>query len=142
MVYSLYTVAMNPSSNEISLPPPPQEQLPASGELNEAAIPQAEKATVKAEKGQLLSTATAPIILPLPTITDAPVQNSGVITTTQNVVQDVQDDGDLIEKEWVTKAKQIVEANREDPYKQSEEITVFRADYMQKRYNKTIKVSK
>lgn len=54
----------------------------------------------------------------------------------------VVDDGDLIEKEWVNKAKQIVDQNRNDPYKQSEELTVFRADYMKKRYNKNIKVDK
>ena len=54
----------------------------------------------------------------------------------------VVDDGDLIEKEWVSKAKQIVEKNRNDPYKQSEELTMFRADYMKKRYNKNIKVDK
>lgn len=69
-------------------------------------------------------------------------QHSAVSTTSNDVVLNVQDDGDLIEKEWVLKAKQIVDANREDPYKQSEELTVFRADYMQKRYNKSIKVSK
>jgi hypothetical protein len=50
-------------------------------------------------------------------------------------------DSDLIEKEWVDKAKQIVERTRDDPYKQSEELTVFKADYMKKRYGKTIKVS-
>lgn len=52
------------------------------------------------------------------------------------------DDADLIEKEWVTKAKQIVERTRDDPYKQSEDLTLFKADYMQKRYGKTIKVSR
>jgi len=52
------------------------------------------------------------------------------------------DDGDLIEKEWVTKAKQIVASNRSDPYKQSEELMIFRADYMKKRYGKNIKLSK
>ena len=52
------------------------------------------------------------------------------------------DDGDLIEKEWVEKAKAIVDRNRYDPYKQNEELTVFKADYMQKRYNKSIKLNK
>ncbi|MEI6755957.1 MAG: hypothetical protein WCK80_03035 [bacterium] len=62
--------------------------------------------------------------------------------TTTNVVQNVKDDGDLIEKEWVDKAKQIVEKTRSDPYKQSEELTVMKADYMKKRYGKDIKVDK
>jgi len=52
----------------------------------------------------------------------------------------VIDDGDLIEKEWVSKARQIVERNRNDPRKQSDELTAFKADYMKKRYNKDIKL--
>lgn len=67
---------------------------------------------------------------------------TAVVPTTKPVVNDVKDDGDLIEKEWVDKAKKIVETNSHDPYKQSEELTVFKADYMKKRYNKNIKVDK
>lgn len=47
-------------------------------------------------------------------------------------------DSDLIEKEWVMKAKQIVEHTAEDPYKQQEELSKIKADYMKKRYNKDI----
>lgn len=53
----------------------------------------------------------------------------------------IADDNDRIEKEWVVKAKQIVNSNRDNPYNQSKEITVFKADYMKKRYNKVIKIS-
>lgn len=49
---------------------------------------------------------------------------------------------DSIEKEWVEKAKRIVEQTRNDPHKQSDELTLVKADYMKQRYNKTIKVSK
>lgn len=49
-------------------------------------------------------------------------------------------DQDLIEKEWVAKAKQIVEKTRDNPYEQSQELTIFKADYLQKRYQKTIKL--
>jgi hypothetical protein len=65
---------------------------------------------------------------------DKPVQSS----QSNNLVAD---DGDLIEKEWVTKLKSIIASTREDPYKQSEEITALKADYLQKRYNKTLKQS-
>ena len=50
------------------------------------------------------------------------------------------EDADLIEKEWVEKAKEIVERTRHDPYLQNREITKMKADYMKKRYNKDIKV--
>lgn len=54
----------------------------------------------------------------------------------------IVDDGDLIEKEWVSRAKHIVATNRNDPYKQSEQLAALRADYMKKRYGKTIKLDK
>jgi hypothetical protein len=53
----------------------------------------------------------------------------------------VADDGDVIEKEWVEKAKQIVARTRQDPYNQTRELHKFKAEYMQKRYNKTIEAA-
>ncbi len=50
-------------------------------------------------------------------------------------------DSDLIEKEWVNKAKQIVEHTKDDPYEQQRVIGKFKADYMKKRYDKDIKTS-
>lgn len=50
------------------------------------------------------------------------------------------DDTDVIEKEWVYKAKQVVAETRHDPYLQVREINKLRADYMQKRYNKELKL--
>lgn len=50
----------------------------------------------------------------------------------------IADDIDLIEKEWVDKAKQIVEHTKNDPYLQNEEITKFKRDYQKKRYNRDI----
>lgn len=49
------------------------------------------------------------------------------------------DDNDLIEKEWVSKAKHIIDKTKSDPHIQSNELTLFKADYIKKRYNKTIK---
>ncbi len=47
-------------------------------------------------------------------------------------------DSDLIEKEWVLKAKQIVEQTAEDPFKQQEALSKMKAEYLKKRYNKDI----
>jgi len=52
----------------------------------------------------------------------------------------IADDKDVIEPEWVHKAKAIVTTTSDDPYKQSEDLTVLKADYMQKRYNKIVKL--
>ena len=53
----------------------------------------------------------------------------------------IADDVDLIEKEWVNKARQIVERSKADPYVQNKELNIFKADYMKKRYGKDIKVA-
>ena len=77
---------------------------------------------------------------PAPVLPVDSTQAASGTSTSDNSLQ-VSDDGDLIEKEWVSKAKQIVERTRDDPFKQTEELTVFKADYMQKRYGKTIKLN-
>jgi hypothetical protein len=53
----------------------------------------------------------------------------------------IADDIDLIEKEWVEKAKEIVEQTKGNPYLQNTEISRTKADYLKKRYNKDLKIS-
>ena len=50
-------------------------------------------------------------------------------------------DTDLIEKEWVEKAKEIVARTSHDPHLQNKEMNKFKADYLKKRYNKEIKLN-
>jgi hypothetical protein len=50
-------------------------------------------------------------------------------------------DEDLIEKEWVDKAKKIVAQTKDDPYAQEKEVSKLQADYLKKRYGKEIKLS-
>lgn len=45
-------------------------------------------------------------------------------------------DDDLIEKEWVDRAKKIISATKEDPYKREVEITKLQIDYLKKRYGR------
>jgi hypothetical protein len=53
----------------------------------------------------------------------------------------VADDVDLIEKEWVEKAKAIIAQTKADPNQQSKDINRFKADYLKTRYSKDIKVN-
>jgi hypothetical protein len=53
-------------------------------------------------------------------------------------VPDEAADSDLIEKEWVERAKQIVEHTKDDPHEQQRAVSQMRADYLKKRYNKDI----
>ena len=78
-------------------------------------------------------------IPPAPTIQphDAPAAGTvGVALTPQ-----IADDTDLIEKEWVERAKRIVEHTKHDPHQQTKEMNAMKADYLKKRYNKDIKTS-
>lgn len=61
-------------------------------------------------------------------------------TTTIVTPPDVAEDIDLIEKEWVDKAKAIVAHTHNDPYNQNKEMNKFKADYMKKRYGKDIRL--
>lgn len=53
----------------------------------------------------------------------------------------IADDADLIEKEWVIRAKAIVEQTKSDPHVQNRELGKVKAEYIKKRYNKDVKVS-
>ena len=52
----------------------------------------------------------------------------------------IADDADLIEKEWVERAKSIVAQTAHDPNLQTKEVSKMKADYMQKRYSKQLKL--
>jgi hypothetical protein len=118
------TPTANSGGETIPLGPNP-EAAPASQEKGTALSPPAAIPTIPLPAPQpVAGTTPSPAVTPMPTV---PVAND--------------DDGDLIEKAWVDKAKQIVERNRDDPHKQSEALTVFKADYMKKRYGKAIKLS-
>jgi hypothetical protein len=132
---------MNPnSSSEIpamQLPAPMEQAPPAARAGAEQAPVAAETASLKAGPGLAASAATA---VPLPIPPNLSIGQTAAPAASGSTSLPIKDDGDLIEKEWVNKAKQIVERTREDPYKQSEELTIFKADYMKQRYNKTIKL--
>ena len=61
-------------------------------------------------------------------------------TTTESPV--VAADEDLIEKEWVDKAKKVVRETKDDPYLQEEAVGALRTDYIDKRIDKRYGESK
>lgn len=145
---------MNPSSNETSgenLPPPlveqPQNGVPA--EFGRAMPEQSRPAGPEIASNPVAPSSSSQASIPLPVIPSMPMpaaqqpaqQQSGRPTVPTATLQ-ASDDSDLIEKEWVNKAKQIVERTRDDPHRQTEELTLVKVDYMKKRYNKTIKLNK
>ena len=130
---------------------PTQEQAPPSSELPRPSVDGSIPATEMGVE-QLQSTpesgaqpsappATAPaddvpaMGIPggqTPTAQPAPVADDATL---------MADDADLIEKEWVARAKSVVEQTKADPFVQNKELNKVKADYIKKRYNRDIKVS-
>jgi hypothetical protein len=138
---------MNPAeSNETpkySLPAPAPESGEVGGGRDNGAVEQGLKGPEIAAKPkpQPTSSSKNPVVDFQLKNFAAPKKPSVASSTSTTDNPQIADDDDLIEKEWVAKAKQIIEANREDPHKQSDEMTVFKADYMKKRYNKVVKAA-
>ena len=115
------------NSGEYVVPYPEQIEQAAPGER----ISQAASAVAQATDN------TATVQLPVIGVT-TPVPQQGNSTPGAGPV--VADDADVIEKEWVEKAKDIVAKTKTDPHLQSVELTSFKHDYMKKRYGKEIKL--
>jgi len=47
-------------------------------------------------------------------------------------------DDDLIEKEWVDRAKKIIADTRDDPARREKEVGRLQVDYLKKRYGKEL----
>jgi hypothetical protein len=71
-----------------------------------------------------------------------PVVAPSATATGQVVVQDdshiVAEDTDVIEKEWVDRAKKIISLTSNDPYVEAKEISKLKATYMKKRFNRDL----
>src|ERR1700689_943347 len=130
---------MNPNNQEtpIHLPEPTVETLP--GQSVEKQPSQAESQPLVAQPSP--GSMQIPTMVPLPAIPAVPLTQP-TDTSLQDNPLSARDDADLIEKEWVNRAKAIVEQTRDDPHLQSDELSVFKADYMKKRYNRNVKLSK
>ena len=70
---------------------------------------------------------------PLPVASDETAQS-----TPAHSAPAVAGDEDLIEKEWVDRAKQIIEATKDDPYRREQEVNKLQADYLRKRYGREL----
>lgn len=90
-------------------------------------------------QGMVLPTPIPQPVAPAPAPTAPPKDTSSDPTAAANA-PDLADDVDVIEKEWVDKAKEIVNDTKDNPHKQNHSVSILKADYMKKRYGKDIKV--
>ncbi len=73
---------------------------------------------------------------PVSSLASTAVSSTGIISLTTDLDAD---DVDLIEKEWIKKAKDIVAMTLNDPHEQNKQLNQMKKEYIQKRFNKTIK---
>lgn len=104
------------------------EQAGNNGERYEQKSPEA--GAVQAEVAQVAMPA-----LPTPVITPQPAVDP---VTDDNGAPAVAADDDLIEKEWVDKAKKIIADTRDDPFRREREISKLQIEYIRKRYGREI----
>lgn len=120
----------------------PQPQEVGSGHANESQ-PVASPETQTNPPAQGVPTTPLQAIPPMqqPAVFTPQPMMPQAATTASSTQHLIADDADLIEKEWVSKAKAIVAQTKNDPHQQNKEMTKVKADYLKKRYNKDLKVS-
>lgn len=76
-----------------------------------------------------------------PVVPVAPVQAQTGMATISTAAPLVAADEDLIEKEWVDKAKEIIEQTQGDPHARTQKVNELQRDYLKKRYGKVVGVN-
>ena len=138
---------MNPELPQVNSNPEVQPQNTGGGEYN------VENTSLNPEVGREFEQSLGarveqynniPVALPVDNTTTVPLSQSDAQSTSQpRVVADgdtplVAADEDLIEREWVDKVKKIIALTKDNPYERNRVIAQLQADYLKKRYNKTL----
>lgn len=114
-----------PSGERTSVPQ--IEHFPGNGEIY-----QDNKQEVGAAQAEVAQVAMP--ALPTPVLTTAQPAQAAVSDDSPIVAND----DDLIEKEWVDKAKKILAETRDDPYRREQEISKLQIEYIRRRYGRQI----
>jgi hypothetical protein len=114
-----------PSGERTSVPQ--IERFPGNGEVY-----QDNKQEVGAAQAEVAQVAMP--ALPAPVLNTA--QSVSPVASDDSPI--VANDDDLIEKEWVDKAKKILAETRDDPYKREQEISKLQIEYIRRRYGRQI----
>lgn len=104
-----------------------EQLLTANPEIGNEKRP--EIGAVQAEAAQIAMPS-----LPTPVVTQSDDDAVAQVDGTQLIAND----DDLIEKEWVDKAKKILAQTKDDPYKREKEVSKLQIEYVRKRYGRII----
>lgn len=135
---------MNP---ELPVPQINQESQPSQERAREIETSSETVGEVGHEREQDLQRAdkqdnSAPKVapLPLPAVVTIPVVPAPTASD-DTAGPTIAGDDDLIEKEWVDKAKRIITETQNDPYRRELEVNKLQVDYLRKRYGKELGTS-
>jgi hypothetical protein len=112
---------------QVPLPPTPETGIESGAERIEQRSEAAPAAVNSMPALPPLQTVPAPVI--------AADDVTGVIADDAPIAAN---DDDLIEKEWVDKAKKIIMQTKDDPYRREQEVNKLQADYLRKRYGREL----
>jgi len=133
--------AMGPE--QFPMPPSlPGEHIPSLPPLDTGIEKGADRREQAAEAGARAADAAtfaAPVAVPPVPPPIVPVND--VVQNAASATPLVAADEDLIEKEWVDKAKEIILQTRDDPHARTQKVNELQRDYLQKRYNRVMGAS-
>ncbi len=124
------------ASPEYQVSQPSVELQPTSPETTGERSHEQERQPAVAEQNTMpVQAMPLPAPLPVVPVPAAPVADDTTVGPT------IAADDDLIEKEWVDKAKKIIAETKDDPFRREQEVSRLQADYLRKRYGKELGVS-
>lgn len=109
----------------------PQQPTPEQGQFAERGGERLEQRGDAA----LATPVAAPVLPPPLPVVGGAADASSVQSTGAPAIAG---DEDLIEKEWVDRAKRIIESTKDDPFRREQEVNKLQADYLQKRYGREL----
>lgn len=130
------------SHEQLPALPAQPENIPAFGEQQPSIeVSQNRNEALERRLGHQVEAASQPpplspaSALPTPVGAPAPAQPQVVSDSAAPLVAG---DEDLIEKEWVDKAKKIIAETRDDPHRREAEVGKLQIEYVRKRYGRII----
>jgi len=133
-----------PSTNNIG----PEQQIPRQeasvdkGNVLKTPESVIEKGTESIEQASENRAVAADAVAGVATVIPTPVSTGPAVDDGTVTIGDpnplVANDDDLIEKEWVDRAKKIVSETKDDPYQRDEEVGKLQVDYLKKRFGREL----
>lgn len=123
------------------------ELRPASPEHNrevepQFSAPETEPGQSIEQRGRQVEATYVPAVAmptaPIPTTQNDDSDVTTALPPVQSDIPATASDTELIEKEWVDKAKKVISETKDDPYRREQEVNRLQADYLFKRYGRTI----